>query len=840
MQRRARGDAGAQLGEARPLQSSVTGGALADGRRERRPRRSGIMTVRAGQGIMDSVAQPLVDRAVAATTKPAAAERPVVLPPPHPVIVPATDLGGVGVLKHGNLYLLSDPFGDVHPDSRGLGLYDLDTRVLSCAVLRINGVRPTLLRTQSAANHIATIQLTNPELRRDPSIKNDIGAAVASRSISVTRRRWIAGGLAERIEITNYSADRQRIEIDLELDADAADIFEVRGRIRERRGTFLPTETTPESVTFAYEGLDGFLRRTLVTMTPAEVTASDGDGVVPREGSVRVRWALEIEPGARQGVGWEVATELVATGHAREVEEVPTRLAQSVTSGGAPAQAGGGGGPVDGAASSIAPPSEAEAEYGTWQERCARIRSDGELLDLAIRRSIADLRLLRNDGPTHGQHYIAAGVPWFTTIFGRDSIITALQVLPFMPDVARETLRVLAEWQATEDDPARDMEPGKILHELRVGELARTGELPHRPYYGSIDSTPLWLILLDETYRWTGDLEMVRSLWPNAIAALEWIDRYGDRDGDGFVEYERRTDQGLLNQGWKDSGDAIRHRDGTPAEAPIALCEIQGYVFDAKRRMASLAERLGDRQLSKHLLVEAAELEQRFNEAFWMPDLAYYAMALDKDKQQVGGIGSNAGHCLWSGIVPADRVDAVVDRLLDPSMDCGWGIRTYASGQPGYNPVGYHTGTVWPHDNALIAAGMKRAGRHDAADRVASRIFEAAQHSPDFRLPELFCGFDRGLADVPVPYPVACSPQAWAAATSLSLLQTMLGMHADAAKDILELDRPHLPAWLGKVTVHDLRVGERTVDLLFHRWRGNTTSAEVLRRDGPLELVIRI
>jgi glycogen debranching enzyme len=784
------------------------------------------MTATPGKGIMATVAQPLVDRAVAATTTPAQ------LPPPHPVIVPATDLGGVGVLKHGNVFLLSDPFGDIHPDSRGLGLYDLDTRVLSCAVLRINGVRPTLLRTQATANHIATIQLTNPELRRDPAMKNEIGAAIASRAISIMRRRWIAGGLAERIEVTNYSAAAQRVELDLELDADSADIFEVRGRIRERRGTYRPTEATPSSVTFSYDGLDGFTRRTLVSMSPAEVMASGDEAVLPREGSVRIRWVLEIEPGARRGVTWEVSTELVPDGHGRATEEIPTRLAQSVTHGSEPA--------ANGSSAGIASPTEAEAEYGAWQERCARIRSDGELLDLAIRRSIADLRLLRNDGPMHGEHYLAAGVPWFTTLFGRDSIITSLQVLPFMPDVARETLRVLATWQATEDDPDRDMEPGKILHELRVGELARTGELPHRPYYGSIDSTPLWLILLDETYRWTGDIDLVRSLWPNAIAALEWIDRYGDKDGDGFVEYERRTPQGLLNQGWKDSGDAIRHRDGTPAETPIALVEIQGYVYDAKRRMASLAERLGDRALSKHLLVEAAELKARFNDAFWMPDVAYYAMALDRAKQQVGGIGSNAGHCLWSGIVPPDRVDAVVDRLLDPSMDCGWGIRTYASGQPGYNPVGYHTGTVWPHDNAIIAAGMKRAGRHDAADRVASRIFEAAQHSPDFRLPELFCGFDRGLADVPVPYPVACSPQAWAAATSLSLLQTMLGMHADAANDILELDRPHLPAWLGKVTVHDLRVGERTVDLLFHRWRGNTTSAEVLRRDGPLELVIRV
>jgi glycogen debranching enzyme len=797
------------------------------------------MTVSAAAGIMESVAQPIVDRAAVATT---------LLPPPHPVIVPATDLGGVGVLKHGNLFLLSDPFGDVHPDSRGLGLYDLDTRVLSCAILRINGVRPTLLRAQSAANHISTIQLTNPELRRDPAIKQGAEEALALRAISVTRRRWIGGGLAEHIEVTNYSSKTQHIELDLDLDADAADIFEVRGRIRKHRGTYRPTEATPESLVFAYEGLDGLIRRTAIMFSPAEVGPSPADSPTGGEGSARVRWTLDVEPGARAGVRWEVSTNLVpAAGPHGAVEETPTRLARSVAGGveghgrdGSNGDGTGTGAAAGFAAPAIAEPSEAEAEYGEWQDRVARIRSDGELLDLALRRSIADLRLLRNDGPMRGEHYVAAGIPWFTTLFGRDSIITSLQVLPFMPDIARETLQVLADWQATEDDPNRDMEPGKILHELRTGELARTGELPHRPYYGSIDSTPLWLILLDETYRWTGDLDLVRSLWPNALAALEWIDRYGDRDGDGFVEYERRTPEGLLNQGWKDSGDAIRQRDGTLAVAPIALVEIQGYVYDAKRRMASLAERLGDRPLAKHLAAEAAELQARFDAAFWMEDAQFYAIALDRDKRQVGTIGSNPGHALWSGIIPPERVDAVVDRLLDSTMDCGWGIRTYASGQPGYNPVGYHTGTVWPHDNALIAAGMKRMGRHDAADRVASRIFEAAQHSPDFRLPELFCGYDRGLADVPVPYPVACSPQAWSAATALSLLQTMLGMHADAARDLLELDRPHLPAWLGKVTVHDLRVGERTVDLLFHRWRGNTTSAEVLRRDGPLELVIRI
>jgi glycogen debranching enzyme len=775
---------------------------------------------------------------------------PIELPPPHPTIVPATDLGGVGVLKHGNLYFLSDPFGDVHPDSRGLGLYDLDTRVLSCAVLRINGQRPTLLRAQSAANHLSTIQLTNPEVRKDPATKQGSTQALAMRAISVMRRRWIAGGLAERIEITNYSAFAQQVVLDLELDADAADIFEVRGRVRKDRGHYRPTEVTPESVVFAYEGLDGLVRRTVIACTPGEVSASGGAtgatgaaGTTGGEGSVHIRWVLDVEPGARAGIRWEVATDLSPMpGHTQSAEATPERLARSVTGGEGEAAAPGrlaSDSSPDGAPA-IAEPAVAEAEYGTWHERAARIRSDGELLDLAIRRSIADLRLLRNDGPKRGEHYVAAGIPWFATLFGRDSIITSLQVLPFIPDIARETLRVLADWQATEDDPDRDMEPGKILHELRVGELARTGELPHRPYYGSVDATPLWLVLLDETYRWTGDLELVRSLWPNALAALTWIDKYGDRDGDGFVEYERRTPAGLLNQGWKDSGDAIRHRDGSLATAPIALVEVQGYVYDAKRRMAELADRLDDHELARRLNAEADALRRHFDEAFWMPDVGYYAIALDADKHQVGSIGSNPGHCLWSGIIPAEHVDQVVDRLLDPAMDCGWGIRTYAAGQPGYNPVGYHTGSVWPHDNALIAAGMKRAGRHDAADRVASRIFEAAQRSPDFRLPELFCGFDRGLADVPVPYPVACSPQAWSAATSLSLLQTMLGMRADAARDVLELDRPHLPAWLGKVTVHELRVGERTVDLLFHRWRGNTTSAEVLRRDGPLQLVIRV
>jgi len=790
-----------------------------DARRDHHPIPSMARSGRGGHH--GYVAQP-------ATLPPDAPARPVALPPSTPTIIAATDLGGVAVLKHGNLYLLSDGFGDIHPDTRGLGLYDLDTRVLSCAVLRLNGQRPTLLRSVVGANHAGSIQLTAPERWRDPVGKQQPTEALGRRAISIARDRWIADGLAERIRVTNFSGMAQDVTLDLELDADDADIFEVRGYPRAGRGTYRPIEATDREIVFAYEGLDGLERRTIFRCTPAEVTASLERTEEGGEGAVRVRWQRSIAPGASADIEWHVTTDLrPVPGPHPHREKIPTRLAR--------ASARDASSTADLRGSDVA-----ETEYREWHDKTARIRSDGELLDLAIRRGIADLRLLQNDGPRSGEHYVAAGVPWFTTLFGRDSIITALEVVPFMPGVAVEALRVLADWQATEDDPERDMEPGKILHELRVGELARTGELPHRPYYGSVDATPLWLILLEETHRWTGDIELVKSLWPNALAALDWIDHHGDLDGDGLVEYQRRAPRGLINQGWKDSGDAIRHRDGSYAKAPIALVEVQGYVYDAKLRIAGLARRLGDTKLAERLTAEAATLRDRVNELFWMDDRAFYAMGLDAEKRQIGSIGSNAGHCLWSGIVPPERVGSVVDRLLDPALDCGWGIRTYASGQPGFNPVGYHTGSVWPHDNAIIAAGMKRVGRHEAADRIASRMFEAAQHSPDFRLPELFCGFDRGVSTEPVPYPVACSPQAWAAATPLFLLQTMLGMRAEAADGLLELDRPHLPGWLGKVTVHDLRVGDKTVDLLFHRWRGTTTSAEVLRRSAPMELVIRV
>ncbi len=752
------------------------------------------------------------------------------LPPRAVPIVKATDLGSVQVLKHGNRFLLTDSFGDIHPDSRGLGLYDGDTRMLACSVLRIGGIRPVLLQTSVGSNYRGGIQMTNPSADRNPDAKVHPLDELVGRTIGISRERLIGGeGVSERVKVVNHAARTSDVPVDLELGADGADIFEVRGYPRATRGHQLPVAVNGDRVTFRYVGLDRTERLThLAFSEPFEVAEPVGK---PRpDGSdsgaaVRLKWTLSLGPGETKVLSWTTwCTE---------------RPAPSTADG----EGDGTDHPTDLAALFPDVPrvsaDEGAAAYHAWERGTTSVLSDHELFNLVVKRSVSDLRLLVNEGPGPDERYVSAGVPWFTTLFGRDALISAFQALAFRPQIAVEILDVLAAHQATFDDPSRDAEPGKILHELRTGEMARSGELPHTPYYGSVDSTPLWLILFGATFDWTGDMATVDRLWPNAMAALEWIDRYGDRDGDGFVEYERRSDRGLLNQGWKDSSDAIRDRNGREAVPPIALAEVQGYVYDAKRRMSRLAAIRGDTDLAIRLDAEADQLSTRFEQAFWMDDRRYYAMALDGDKRQADAIASNAGHCLWSGIVLPDRARDVVDQILRPSMFSGWGVRTFAADQPGYNPIGYHTGTVWPHDTSLIAAGFKRYGFDDASNRLVGQMMEAAQGFQDFRLPELFCGFDRTDAHTPVPYPVACSPQAWAAGSSFLFLETMLGLRAHADRQELELLHPHLPDWLGKVTLTDLRIGDSSVDLLFHRWRG-TTSAEVLRKAGDVAVTIRL
>ena len=728
---------------------------------------------------------------------------PRIIPAPTPTIVPATDLGSVDVGKEGNLYLLTDPRGDIRIDGRGLGLYDLDTRILSTSILRLNGAQPTLLRGPDRDGGADTIQLTNPELRRNLADKSAGTPSLARRELSLTRTRLIESTLHERVTIESYSATSEALEIELGLGVDMADIFEVRGYPRTARGTLCPIELYDDRIVFAYDGLDHCRRTTTVVLEGAKIRPVNDPDTWPGA-SVVASWGSRLRPGRRVTVEWTIAYSI----------EAP-----------------------EGIAASASPPSSRAKRREEMPFAVPGISSDHELLDRTLTRSIIDLAALRNDGPAEGEHYLAAGIPWFATLFGRDSIIAALETVAFIPSLAVATLQVLARLQATVDDPWHDAEPGKILHEMRTGEMARAGETPHDAYYGSIDSTPLWLILLGETFAWTGDEALLDKLWPNALAALHWIDASGDLDGDGFVEYQRRSRLGLLNQGWKDSGDAIRHLDGTPAEGPIALSEVQGYVFAARRAMARLARHRGEVELATRLDQAADDLQARFDAAFWLPDARFYAIALDGHKRPVASIASNAGQALWTGIVPPERAARVAERLLEPDMFSGWGVRTYAAGQKGYNPVGYHTGSIWPHDNALIAAGLKMTGSADGANLLAGRLIEAAQWFPDLRLPELFCGFARNEVGAPVAYPVACSPQAWSAASPFFLIHTMLGLRADATGRRLELMRPTLPDWLAKLTIMGLPVGDDSVDLLFHRWRGRT-SAELLGRRGSIEVII--
>ena len=723
--------------------------------------------------------------------------------PPRPrPIVKATDLGSAQVLKHLDLFLVSDAFGDIHPDTRGLGLYDGDTRILSCSVLRIAGERPVILHSDAGGSWRGMVQATNPELRKDPGDKMGTDDRILRQTISIGRERTIAEAYRERLEIQNHGPIAFDCDVEIEFDADYADIFEVRGYARPARGELLPIEITGDGgLVFGYVGLDGVTVRTHVDFEPAPVLRAATD---EQTGSVVARWSSPLRPGAQRVVAWTVhATRDPAQAiHALDPEALD--------------------------------PAHAHAE---WLSRNSIIETDHELINQVVRRSLDDLCLLESTDPL-GDRFIAAGVPWFATLFGRDALITSLQAIAFAPRLAVQTLEILAKRQATAVDAWRDAEPGKILHELRTGEMSRTGELPFAPYYGSIDATPLWLILLGETHDWTADDALVDRLWPNVLAALDWIDRWGDRDGDGFVEYERRAETGLRNQGWKDSSDSIRWLDGSMAETPIALAEVQGYVFDAKRRIARLARRRGDAALADRLEREAADLQGRFAEAFRLPD-GSIAMALDHAKKPVDAVGSNAGHALWSGIVLAEHAAAAAAALGTPEMVSGWGLRSYAAGQAGYNPIGYHTGTVWPHDTAIAAAGLRRYGFDDAADTLSSGILSAAQHFPAFRLPELFCGFDRASTGSPIAYPVACSPQAWAAGSALMLIRTMIGLEADAAAHRLTLNRPILPAGLTKVVVRGIQVGDASCDLLLHRWRG-LTSAEVLRKDPGLEVVVRL
>ena len=671
------------------------------------------------------------------------------------------------------------------------GLYYRDTRMLSQLQLLLQGARPLLLSsTTQDDNAVFTADLSNPDLLEGGEI------GLRRENVHLHRMKFVWNGACyERLVVRNFSDRLLDLRLSYLFAADFADLFEVRGERRSARGTSNAQIKSAYEVELKYLGLDNIARTTEIAFHPAPKYLS----------TARADFDISLKPRAMRRVFARVA--FTGDGQSEWTGRVFYRRMRT-----------------------------ARQSLRESSGRAASIDSSNSVYNEVVRRSVSDLYMLISE-TTQGP-YPYAGIPWFSTAFGRDGIITALMMLWIDPSIARGVLKFLAATQATAVEPERDAEPGKILHEMRHGEMANLREVPFGRYYGSIDATPLFVLLLGEYFRRSGDLETVRSLWPNAEAALAWIDDFGDRDGDGFVEYYRQTNEGLANQGWKDSFDAIFHRDGALAEGPIALCEVQGYVYAAKRHAALLAEALGFADRAAGLKTQAEALRARFEAQFWCEDLSTYALALDGAKRPCRVTASNAGQLLFTGIVSADRAQRVADTLLSPALFGGWGIRTVGASEARYNPMSYHNGSIWPHDNALIALGFARYGLQPSAVKVFDALFDAATYMDQRRLPELFCGFSRQRHNAPTHYPVACSPQAWASATPLCLLQASLGLELLDRTGEVKFYRPTLPEFLDNVRLRNLRLSSGSVDVLLHRQDENI-GVTVTRRDGDVVVVTR-
>jgi glycogen debranching enzyme len=694
------------------------------------------------------------------------------------------------VLKHGDTFAVFDHYGEIRPGGLGEeGLYHEGTRYLSGLVLELEGGRPFFLSsTVRDENDQLSVALTNPDLLRDGRVQLPMGTL----SIGLRKFLWEAA-FYQRLGVKNHGLEPVAVALSWHFGADFADIFEVRGMKRKRRGVDLPPEVTADRVTLAYRGLDDVVRRTLLQFMPAPARLT----------AALATLELRLEP-------QQEATFLLTAGCEREpAHRVPL--------------------PYDAART------EAEADLERFKAWSCHLSTSNGQINAWIDRAVADLHMMTTELPTGPYPY--AGVPWFNTPFGRDGIITALECLWLRPALARGALAYLAATQATAVIPEQDAEPGKVLHETRSGEMAVLKEMPFGRYYGSVDATPLFVLLAGAYYQRTADRAFVESLWPHVEAALRWIDNYGDRDGDGFVEYQRQAADGLIHQGWKDADDAIFHADGSLAHGAIATCEVQGYVYAARRAGAALALALGHPRRAAKLEAQAAALRERFEQAFWCEDLSTYALALDGDKRPCRVRSSNAGQCLFTGIASPDRARRVADTLLRPESFSGWGVRTVAATERRYNPMAYHNGSVWPHDNALIAYGLARCGLGDAALRLWTGLFEAGLYFDLYRMPELFCGFAQQPGEGPVLYPVACAPQAWSAASVFLLFQACLGLTVDGTAARVCFTRPRLPASLGELRIHNLEAGGATVDLLLER-HAHDVGVTVLRQEGAVEILV--
>jgi glycogen debranching enzyme len=710
------------------------------------------------------------------------AESPFYIPMTGPAARPRRSL------KHDDTFIVLDDHGDIGASAGGPdGLFNADTRYLARLELVLDEVQPLLLGSNLRDDNSAlTVDLTNPDIYRN-------GRLVLQKDmLHIVRTIFLWRGTAyQRIGIQNHSESQASFDLTLLFDNDFADLFEVRGEKRPRRGVGGSRLLGPADVALDYKGLDGTLRSTTLHFDPrptrlAVNAATYHFDLAPQQSS-----SLFVAVSCNKPAAKPVPFFRGLLAHRREMRQSTA-----------------------GAAS---------------------IETSNDIFNEVLCQSMADLNMLMTDTPQGRYPY--AGIPWYSTTFGRDGLITALQMLWIDPRVARGVLKRLAFYQAQTTDPLADAQPGKILHEMRGGEMAALREVPFAHYYGSVDSTPLFVLLAGLYVERTGDEETLVELWPAIEAGLRWIDGAGDPDRDGFVEYQRASEQGLANQGWKDSYDAIFHADGRLAEGYIALAEVQGYVFAGKELAARCALRLGQNDKARKLQAEATQLAERFEEAFWCEELGTYALALDGDKRPCRVRTSNAGQLLFTGMVREDRARLVAADLLRPDFFTGWGIRTVACGEARYNPMSYHDGSIWPHDNALIALGLARYGLKHCVEQVFKGMFDAATYMDLRRLPELFCGFRREKQRGPTLYPVACAPQAWASATPFTLLEAALGLEFDAQRGEIRLRNPRLPAFLNEVVLRDLKLGPSSVDLRLRR-HGDEVSLEVMRTLGRIQVSI--
>jgi len=694
------------------------------------------------------------------------------------------------VLKQSDSFAVLDPFGDIQAIGPTLeGLFFEDTRYLARLALTVDGVRPLLLSsTVTEDNAMLSSDLTNPDLVEGGRLR------LPRDTVHILRSTVLGDdALFQMLELRNFGTASTEFRLGLIFDADFADMFEVRGSVRPRRGDRLPDEQGAAGPVLLYRGLDGVTRETAFEFAPSPASV----------GAHAVQWAIDLPPDGTQVI--RIAMRCTRDGYAPRAKSYEASLFA------------------------------AAGRVADRKSRAVDIYTSNESFNDWLNRSRADLDMLVSETPQG--LYAYAGIPWFSTTFGRDGIITALECLWVDPTLAAGTLRFLAANQATMLDAKADAEPGKILHETRKGEMAALGEVPFARYYGSIDSTPLFIMLAAAYYARTGDLDLVRALWPNIEAALGWMTEYGDIDGDGFLEYSRQSVNGLTNQGWKDSADSVFHDDGRLAEAPIALAEVQAYAHAAYRGAAALAVALGHVGRAAALNERADRLQQRFEAAFWIETLGTYALALDGDKRPCRVRASNAGHVLLGGLAAPERAAQVADLLMGKDFFSRWGIRTIASGEARYNPLSYHNGSVWPHDNGLIAMGFAQYGLKQPLLGLLTGLFDAVLFLELRRLPELFCGFERRPGSGPTAYPVACMPQAWSSATVFAMLGAALGISFDAEARQIRFAQPVLPPWLSEIKLINLTLGDASADLVLRRSK-DSVALDVLRRQGAVDIVL--